>query len=562
MSKHWILTFLAASLVGAFALPVCAEPLPIKTISPNQQTKPQVIKPTFKAVVPPVAKATVTTADPQALLLVAGAPGKEITLGGSGLDSVTGAQLLRNNQPAAGMSVQLLGGPPTSRQIRISALRNAVSGDCTLRLMAGTTRIDVPTSTFSVQVTSAVMATVRPATARAPQPKIIAPPAMSTGKSSQKIQLAEKIEISTPAPLTGRLLPVQPKTALNQVGLKEKLEITNTGSLIVTNPKAGDSWCVEENRKITWTSKGSTYKELKITLASNGSPVKTIAGNAMVLDKSFSWDVSAALGTYQIVLEGRDSNGLAIKGQGGDFKIQACGNVAAMAAASAGSLSLGSAGLAAGMQFQTGKPKIMAAVVREKADVKLIGATLKAAFVPGSVDISGATLARADGGLWLSHDGHTVQAKTIDAEIVCRQESRLTRANVYTAAAPRGAEVRFAAGAAASQRIQFNFMPLVTDAILIQLCPADRQTNQMPFKPLVQAEWVCETDTTVEVNTQSLGNYPATVNCDMTEATASTLEFWRYKFDCPQGYVIEGTSSSSSVSAGNTWEADKNCVRR
>lgn len=608
-----IFTLLVLLLTAAFCQPVVAGIL----LRPATNINPMPIAPVF----------SVTMVNPQVLKLEAGGPEQQVTVAGTNLDKVTVAQIFRNNLPATGMSVQLLGGPPASRQIRITALQNAVTGSFTLRLIAGPTRIDVPSTIFQVVVTTSVKMSGGTSGAPAPgmvlQPKNMdqptlpggpvatanqvngaamklppppapgAPPApqglnlgdgnqggsqaagQGSGPPSPDLNMGKFANRKVVSPIGGPSVPqqvvfagkgqppLQPMgSAASPAVLQKKLEINFTGSLVVTSPGAGDSWCVEKPQDITWTSKGTTYKDLKITLVSSGFPVKTIAENVMVLDKSFTWDVAAALGTYRIMVESRDSNGLTIKDQSEDFTIAACGNVAALAAANAGALSAGMAGPGAAITMQGARPQIKTSVTSVKADLKLLGATLKGEFVPGSVDISGATLARADGGLWLSHDGHTVQAKTIEAEIVCKENSSLTRANVFTDAAPKGAEMRFGSGGPVSQRIQFNFVPLVTDAILTQLCPEDRQTSQMPFRPLVQAEWVCETETTVEVKTQGLGNYPATINCDMTEATASSLELWRYKYECPQGFVIEGSSSSAYVSAGNTREADKNCVRR
>jgi len=128
MSRQGILTILAFLLVGAVCSSVLAAPLQLKPISPLTPATSPVVKPANGPAIPVVATTRVTLVNPRTLKLEAGAPAKQITLGGSGLDKVTSAQLLRNNQPATGVSLQLLGGAPASRSLRVRALKNAVPG--------------------------------------------------------------------------------------------------------------------------------------------------------------------------------------------------------------------------------------------------------------------------------------------------------------------------------------------------------------------------------------------------------------------------------------------------
>ncbi len=796
MSRQRIVTILALVLVCAFCSPAFAAPIQLKAVSPltpvtPQAVKPvtlqvvkpvtpQVVKPAIGSVIPVVAATRVTLVNPRTLKLEAGAPARQITLGGSGLDKASSAQLLRNNQPATGVSLQLLGGSPASRPLRIGALKNATPGTYTLRVMVGVTRIDVPPTTFSLQVTSTIkvvnpvssavapaannvataglagklqiqqptlLRVLRPGTGQTlyrtvdtsikwiPDPKIPGPvklllltngqsskliatvpdngtytwkvpfdlkdtpvhkikvekgttkvvsavgglfatkrfdpfakgpntldgqalsdilsgpgdggsgssgpsidpshlpadrqvasrvalPAVqmpasagglqqaplqtsgrvaglpagseeeggleeihmgggtfprpgsptlddllaggsegSAGTGTPKVLPTKTVQLASQAKMTGLKPAAQGSgVALAQAGLQGKVEVNNTGSLAVTSPMADDSWCVSESQNITWRSSGSTYKDLKILLLSNGSPVKTIVESTMVLDQSFAWNVSTAPGTYQVELVGRDGQGLTIKSQSGNFEIGTCGNVAAMAAAAAGTMS-GGVGMPGGIAESAAKPQTVVPVSSTKVDLKMTGATLVGELKPGTIDISGSKLVKADGGLWLSHDGHVVFANSIEAEIVCPEGSSLTRANVSTIDSLKGPDMTFPSGSAADRQILFSAVPVVNDEILEQLCP-DGGTDQLTwFNPNVQATWVCETDNTVDSKRQSIGNYPVTVNCDMREATASTLSFSGFKYECPEGFVIEGTNSRTYLPSDNNREGEKNCVR-
>ena len=779
MSKRGILTVLILSLAGALCLPAFAAPIQLKPISPSPVVTPKAVQPVGGIMAPAVASTRVTLVNPRTLKLEAGAPAKQVTLGGNGLDKVTSAQLLHNNRPATGVSLQLLGGAPASRSLRVGALANAAPGGYTLRLMAGMTRIDVPPTVFNLQVTSVVkvvspvtsavtpaassvaaagltgklqvqqpspLRVLRPGTGQTlirtqqspikwlPDPKIPGPvkiflltqgqgtnliatvpdngaytwrvphdlkdppiyqikvekgtskvvsavgglfatkrfnplgglggmdpnseesqamrDALLGGGASDSGQAGPKVDPSmlpaerqvvalpavqmpasagglqqAPTQTAGRVagLPagteegeteevhlggfgsrpsltdigdalsggsegsagtgtqkVLPTTvaqsttqakmaglkpaaqgsgvAVAQAGLQSKVEVKNTGSLAVTSPAAGDTWCVAESQNVTWRSSGSTYKDLKISLLSNGSPAKTIAANVMVLDQSFAWNVSAAPGTYQVLLEGRDGQGLNIKNQSGLFEISACGDAVAAMVASTGTMS-GGVGMPSGIAESAAKPQNVVPVSSAKSTVKMTGATLIGELEPGTIDISGGMLVKADGGLWMSHDGHRILANSIQAEIVCQEGTSLTRANVYMINSLKGPAMTFESGGAADRQIRFSAVPVVNDEILQQLCPQGGTSELTMFTPNVQAEWVCETENTVNSKSQSIGNYPVTVNCDMREAAASTLSFLGFKYECPEGFVIEGTNSRTYLPSGNSSEGEKNCVR-
>ncbi|PLX72048.1 MAG: hypothetical protein C0614_14080 [Desulfuromonas sp.] len=383
----------------------------------------------------------------------------------------------------------------------------------------------------------------------------------SAGTGTQKVLPTTVAQSTTQAKMAGLKPAAQGSgVAVAQAGLQGKVEVKNSGSLAVTSPVAGDTWCLAESQDITWRSSGSTYKDLKISLLANGSPVKNIVESTMVLDQSFNWNVSTAPGTYQVQLEGRDGQGLTIKGQSGLFEISACGDAVAAMVASTGTMS-GGVGLPGGIAESAATPQTVVPVSSAKSAVKMTGATLIGELEPGTIDISGGTLVKADGGLWMSHDGHMILANSIQAEIVCPEGSSLTRANVYTINSLKGPAMTFESGGAADRQIRFSAVPMVNDEILQQLCPQGGTSQLTMFTPNVQAEWVCEAENTVDSKSQSIGNYPVTVNCDMREAAASTLSFLGFKYECPEGFVIEGTNSRTYLPSGNNSEGDQNCVR-
>ena len=190
------------------------------------------------------------------------------------------------------------------------------------------------------------------------------------------------------------------------------------------------------------------------------------------------------------------------------------------------------------------------------------GVRLDSLLLPGEVTISASGVTSASGGVWLAPDARMVLAEPIDVRFTCSAGSSLTRANVYTVASLSGPDVTFAVGDSGARTLHFSSLPVIGSEILRQFCPAGLTAPQKSsLKQNLQAEWVCASEMGVEMNSESLGQLAVTILCDAGDSRASTLELTHLKYECPEGYVVEGTDSAILMSTDISDKGGKKCVR-
>lgn len=98
---------------------------------------------------------------------------------------------------------------------------------------------------------------------------------------------------------------------------------TPGGSIAVTSPASGASWCKGQAYNITWTKTGSVDAQVKIRLQDSGSTTNILSIADNVAGNSYSWTIpnSVGNGNYRIRVRTMDNE---IIGDSAIFQIKTC----------------------------------------------------------------------------------------------------------------------------------------------------------------------------------------------------------------------------------------------
>jgi len=553
--KWWGCVALSILVLGCCTAAFAA-PFQVKSVSPVTSAVPTAVQPMMKTAVPVVAVTRVTAVNPRVLKLQAGDPAEQVSLAGSALDKATSAQLLQNNRPAAGINVQLLGGSPGMRPVRINATSSAVAGNYTLRLVAGVTRVDVPLTTFSVQVTKAAQApmikqavggvvgmaqpTVALPSAKAMpgQPAVTPPVAVASTKSANVPGLGKL----KPAAAGGTmaLKPVTPKTPVvrtgnlpNAAGSALNPMLMNKSLIKVTRPAAGYVSCKGKTQPIQWNRDTSDLSPVKITLRAYNQEVMVIANNATDIGQ-YDWLVpdDPSIGTPYYTIRVEKVTDSTKFGDSGQFNISECDVTQAGMLPQTGQATLGGGSVAIPTAGEISTPEFDQQSFLTLGNVKFLDSPRKgmATYIVDSI-------AYASHGLTTkSPDSLKIgEPTTIEAE--CPTGGFLRKLELLTL----GGSVASEQWTGVAQKTQKKFfeLELASDtAIKAFYCTETDMLQSFDIDINLAAELTClgkdETLVKIEANMP----YPVLLTCDTRMPFPAKQTAVEWEHTCPDGYEL------------------------
>ncbi len=532
-----------------------AAPLQLKPVSPISSVKPATptaLQPVMKTVVPVVAKTGVSAVNPRVLKLQSGDPAKQVSLAGSALDKATSAQLLQNNRPATGMNVQLLGGSPGMRPVRISATSSAAAGNYSLRLVAGMTRIDVPLTTFSVLVAKAVQTLAPAARLASSTPAVakLAGSAPAVAQPTMAVQPTNPMTVKPVAPIrsvkTMPIKPVAPKVPTvqngnlaNAAGSALNPMLMNKSLMQVTRPAAGYVSCKGKTQPIQWSRDTSDLGPVKITLRAYNQDVKVIANSTTDIGQ-YDWLIpdDPALGSPNYTIRVQKVADSTKFGDSGQFNISVCDVTQAgvLPQGEQATLGGGTPVIPTGGGFSAPGVNPQPLTL---GSVKLLEPPSKglAKYVVDAITY-------ASHGLTTKSPDSLKVGTPITLVAECPTGSSLRKLDLFTLGGLAASE-QWTGNTQKAQKMFHDFELASATAIKSFHCTDPDVLHSSDITVNIVAELTCEAPEVPPVRVEASLPYPVQLTCDtrLPHQAPQTVVEWEHI--CPDPYVIDGTSKKS-----------------
>lgn len=575
MMKWWGCTALFLLVLGCCTTAFAAS-FQIKPLSPVTSAVPAAVQPIMKTAVPVVAVTRVTAVNPRVLKLQTGDPAAQVSLAGSALDKATSAQLLKNNRPATGINVQLLGGSPGMRPVRISAMKSAAAGNYALRLMAGVTRVDVPLSTFSVQVAKA---------AQTPALKPMVGGVVGTAQPSMALQSAKTMPIKSAVTLKS---PVAMKGGVQMPGVSGSSGINpmllSETALSVQIPQAGRTFCIGEALPIRWTRDTTTLGPVNLNLQKITLGYEFEFAHAIADSGIYNWQVSPETfqpGQYRVSVQKTNSD---VKAESGEFTVEECEITMIEAPLPPGEESDGSGlnatltgemaqgEVASGGSGQGGGPSLSNPILAqgelapqsmgeaptsefEQQKLVFAGVEFKRQPRTGIIKYVDGKVTEASNGLSSPSENLVTVTDSILLGAQCSSGQVLRKLQIYTNG--RYGDAKVWTGSHQSAQTQFVDFEVAGEGVLDNLCHEENVLRTRETVLSVFTELTCTGDEKpLGVNLV----YPIQLTCD-TRYTPAQRTLVNYMHSCPDGWVIKRTNLQQKMSEERDWNDPMTCVR-